>query len=70
MKQAVLAGPLVSVIIPTHNRIDALKRAITSLSKQNYSNLEVIVVDDGSDVPVGSVYTDVEVRANLGEVSG
>ena len=52
MKQAVLAGPLVSAIIPTHNRIDALKRAITSLSKQNYSNLEVIVVDDGSDVPV------------------
>lgn len=40
--------PLVSVIIPTHNRSDLLKRAIRSALAQDYSNVEIIVVDDHS----------------------
>ncbi len=39
---------LVSVIIPTHNRAQHLKKALLSVFKQSYSPLEVIVVDDGS----------------------
>ena len=39
---------LVSVIIPTHNRIDLLKRAIYSALNQTYKNIEIIVVDDQS----------------------
>ena len=37
---------LVSVVIPTHNRYDELFRAIKSVEKQTYKNIEIIVVDD------------------------
>lgn len=40
--------PLVSVIIPTFNRIPLLLEAIESVKAQTYSNWELIVVDDGS----------------------
>lgn len=39
---------LVSVIIPTFNRATVLGRAIDSVLAQTWSNLELIVVDDGS----------------------
>ena len=41
-------GPLVSVCIPFHDRADFLAQALASLEAQDYPNLEVIVVDDGS----------------------
>jgi glycosyltransferase involved in cell wall biosynthesis len=39
---------LVSVVIPSYNRIDFLKNAINSIQNQTYSNYEIIVVNDGS----------------------
>ena len=39
---------LVSVIIPTYNRLDLLKKAIESCLAQSCLNLEIIIVDDGS----------------------
>ena len=41
-------SPLVSAIIPTYNRADVVFEAVDSVLGQTYSNLEVIVVDDGS----------------------
>jgi glycosyltransferase involved in cell wall biosynthesis len=40
--------PLVSVIIPAFNRETTIARSVGSALNQTYSNLEVIVVDDGS----------------------
>jgi len=39
---------LVSVIIPTHNRVRTLSRAVRSVLGQSHRQLELIVVDDGS----------------------
>lgn len=44
--------PLVSVIIPTHNRTELLMRAIKSAMSQTYKNIEIIVVDDVGNVPL------------------
>lgn len=41
-------NPLVSVIIPTFNRAELIRRTVESALNQTYSHLEVIVVDDGS----------------------
>ncbi|MBK1832394.1 glycosyltransferase [Verrucomicrobiaceae bacterium R5-34] len=38
----------VSVIITTHNRVQALQRALNSVICQTYKNIEIIVVDDCS----------------------
>ncbi|MGF1669603.1 MAG: glycosyltransferase [Balneolaceae bacterium] len=40
---------LVSVIIPTHNRSDLLKRAVNSVLEQTWRKFEIVIVDDASD---------------------
>jgi len=44
-------GPLVSIVIPTRNRSDTVEVAIHTVLHQDYSNVEVVVVDDGSQPP-------------------
>ena len=40
--------PRVSIVIPTHERPALLRQAVNSAARQDYSNLEIVVVDDGS----------------------
>jgi len=40
--------PLVSIILPTHNRKKYVERAIKSALDQSYKNVELIVIDDCS----------------------
>ncbi|MCX6779323.1 MAG: glycosyltransferase family 2 protein, partial [Candidatus Magasanikbacteria bacterium] len=40
---------MISVIVPTHNRVKALQNCLISLFSQTLSPQEIIVVNDGSD---------------------
>lgn len=42
---------LVSTIIPVYNRPRLLQEAVASVQSQTYPDLEIIIVDDGSDDP-------------------
>jgi len=49
--------PLVSIIIPTHNGHDILKRCLDSITGYTkYQNVEIIVVDNGSNEPESLAY--------------
>src|SRR2546425_2520322 len=41
-------APRISVIVPLYNKAPYVRRALDSISRQTFSDFEVIVVDDGS----------------------
>ncbi len=45
----------VSVIIPTYNRENRIERTLVSVLNQDYGNIEIIVIDDGSTDATESV---------------
>lgn len=48
-------SPLVSVVLPSYNRADMVCDALSSVLRQSYRPLEVLVVDDGSTDQTGDV---------------
>ena len=47
--------PLVSFFIPVHNEVDNIEPSIRSVLNSDYRNVELFVVDDGSDDGTGEV---------------
>lgn len=54
--------PRVSVILPTHNRPDLLREALTSLQDQTFSDWEAVIVDDASCPAVEFSPNDARIR--------
>lgn len=52
--------PLVSVVLPTYDRPERLRRAVESVRGQTYGNVELIVVDDCSPTPAERELSDIE----------
>ena len=48
----------ISVVIPTYNRYEVLKRALTSVFAQSFQPSEVIVIDDGSSDATANIIHD------------
>jgi glycosyltransferase involved in cell wall biosynthesis len=46
-----VSSPLVSVVLPTYDRPDRLRRAVESVAAQTYDDVQLIVVDDHSPTP-------------------
>jgi len=66
-------APLVSLIIPTYERQEFLKQAIQLIERQDYPNLEVIIVDDSAEAMVDDIlqkpfikYIHLEKRISIG----
>lgn len=54
---------LVSVIVPTYNRVGLIGRAIESIVNQTYRDIEIVVVDDGSTDNTEEVIADISASA-------
>ncbi|WP_310012783.1 glycosyltransferase family 2 protein [Novosphingobium sp. 1748] len=54
--EAVNALPMVSVIVPTRNRLDLLRTCLAGLAATRYPEMEVLVVDNDSDDPATLAY--------------
>jgi cellulose synthase/poly-beta-1,6-N-acetylglucosamine synthase-like glycosyltransferase len=55
-----LERPLVSIIIPGKNEGKHLYKLVKSLNEQTYKNIEIIVVDDGSDDDTPTIGKDLQ----------
>ncbi|NOZ84086.1 MAG: glycosyltransferase family 2 protein [Epsilonproteobacteria bacterium] len=60
---------LVSVIIPTKDRLELLHRAVHSVLQQTYQNIEIIIVDDGSNQPFSMEIDDPRIKLLVNPVS-
>ena len=47
--------PMVSVIVPVYNAEQTLRRCVTSILEQQYTDLELLLVDDGSTDASGAI---------------
>lgn len=53
-------NPLISIIIPCYNDWQYIEQAVNSALNQTYANIEVIVVDDGSNAKTKEILKKIE----------
>lgn len=41
-------NPAISIIVPVHNNEDRIESCLTSITTQSFSDIEIVVIDDGS----------------------
>jgi glycosyltransferase involved in cell wall biosynthesis len=57
--------PRISVIVPTYNRSDRLRRALASVALQTFADFECIIVDDASTEDVDPIVAEFDKRFRL-----
>ncbi len=62
------SSPLVSVVIPTHNRADVLEESIVSILGQNFDDYEVVFVNDSSTDSTAEILSKYSDRVQIVEV--
>lgn len=50
-----MVSPLLSIIVPVYNILEYLPRCVHSITAQTYTNLEILLVDDGSTDGTGQL---------------
>ncbi|AMJ97577.1 hypothetical protein AVL55_05020 [Alteromonas macleodii] len=60
-----LTSPLVTIIIPCYGQVAYLYRAIESCIAQTYSQLEILIVDDGNQKPISEHHFPPDSRIKL-----
>ena len=63
-----MSKPLVSIVIPAWNAQNTIGETLASVAAQTYSNLEIVIIDDGSTdstAAVASAFCKYEPRARL-----
>lgn len=61
-------SPLISIVVPVYNTEQYLEKCIESIRNQSYSNLEIILVDDGSTDQSGEIcdrYSEIDSRIKV-----
>jgi glycosyltransferase involved in cell wall biosynthesis len=56
-----MTSPRVSVVVPTYNRPEKLRRAVGTVVEQTHEPVELVVVDDHSETPASDALADVDV---------
>lgn len=56
------SDPLVSVVVPTYDRPDYLRRAVRSVVNQTYDEIELVVVDDNETTPARKALADLPLQ--------
>ena len=57
--------PRVSIVMPTYNRKDTIKRAIDSVLQQRFADWELVIVDDGSTDGTKDLVAGIDPRVRL-----
>tara|TARA_B100001989_G_scaffold244845_1_gene214027 strand:- start:1332 stop:2294 length:963 start_codon:yes stop_codon:yes gene_type:complete len=54
-----------SIIVPVYNRPEEINQLILSISNQSFKNLEVIIVDDGSQISSRGIFQNFRKKLNI-----